>query len=466
MSRLEELQEIRKAQKEALEHGLLRETKARQARLGTLYQAMKKWEPQLLEAMQADLGKPPFESYTAELGMVYGELREAIRCLPKWNRPVRGKTGTASFPSRGYRLPEPMGMALIFSPWNYPVQLTLAPLTAALAAGCPCVLKLSPYSVNTSQVLETMLEEAFPREEVAVFQGGARENTLLLEQKWDTIFFTGSPKVGRVVMKAASRHLTPVTLELGGKSPVIVDRAADLDLAARRIVWGKLLNSGQTCVAPDYVLVHHSQVESLTRRLLEAVKAFYGKEPLQSRDYGRIINEKHFQRLRGLLERAEEEGCRLHRVSPTPWNPETRQIAPAVLTEVTWDSAVMEEELFGPILPVLPYDSLREVVDRVNSRPRPLALYVFTNRRETARYLLREIPFGGGCVNDTVLHLTAPGLPFGGLGESGMGQYHGKAGFDVFTHYKSVLVSSRRVDLPVRYAPYGKFEKLARFLMK
>ena len=196
------------------------------------------------------------------------------------------------------------------------------------------------------------------------------------------------------------------------------------------------------------------------------MKAFYGKEPLQSRDYGRIINEKHFQRLRGLLERAEEEGCRLHRVSPTPWNPETRQIAPTVLTEVTWDSAVMEEELFGPILPVLPYDSLKEAVDRVNSRPRPLALYVFTNRRETARYLLREIPFGGGCVNDTVLHLTAPGLPFGGLGESGMGQYHGKAGFDVFTHYKSVLVSSRRVDLPVRYAPYGKFEKLARFLMK
>ena len=457
MSRLEELQEIRKAQKEALEHGVLRETKARQARLGTLYQAIKKWEPQLLKAMQADLGKPPFESYIAELGMVYGEIREAIRCLPKWNRPVRGKTGTASFPSRGYRLPEPMGMALIFSPWNYPVQLTLAPLTAALAAGCPCVLKLSPYSVNTSRVLEAMLEEAFPREEVAVFQGGARENTLLLEQKWDTIW---------VVMEAASRHLTPVTLELGGKSPVIVDRAADLDLAARRIVWGKLLNSGQTCVAPDYVLVHHSQVEALTRRLLEAVKAFYGREPLQSRDYGRIINEKHFQRLRGLLERAEEEGCRLHRVSPTPWNPETRQIAPTVLTEVTWDSAVMEEELFGPILPVLPYDSLKEAVDRVNSRPRPLALYVFTNRRETARYLLREIPFGGGCVNDTVLHLTAPGLPFGGLGESGMGQYHGKAGFDAFTHYKSVLISSRRVDLPVRYAPYEKFEKLARFLMK
>lgn len=466
MSRLEQLDEIMEEQKRTLRSGVLRETQARRERLKRLYCCIKHGEQELLDALKQDLGKSSSEGYSTELGMVYHEIREAVEKLPSWNRPRRGKAGIASFPSKGYRVPEPVGEVLIMSPWNYPVQLSLAPLVAAMAAGCPCVLKPSRYSEKVSLVLEKLLEEAFPLGEVAVFQGGSQENQLLLEKKWDTIFFTGSPAVGRVVMTAAAKHLTPVALELGGKSPVIVDETADLDLAARRIMWGKLLNSGQTCVAPDYLLVERSRADALVERLLEAVKKLYGPQPLQSPDYGRIINQKHFDRLTALLETSEQEGCRVLRVSEETWDAESRGIAPAIVTGVNWESAVMQEELFGPILPVIPYDDLDDTLETIMDRPTPLALYLFTRSRETARRVLREVPFGGGCVNDTVMHLTAPGLPFGGLGESGMGQYHGKAGFDVFTHYKSVLVSSPRVDMPMRYAPYGKYDKWIRRLMK
>lgn len=466
MSRLDQLDEIMKEQKRTLRSGVLRETQARRERLKRLYSCIKHGEQELLDALKKDLGKSPSESYSTELGMVYHEIREAVEKLPSWNRHRRGHAGVASFPSKGYRVPEPVGEVLIMSPWNYPVQLSLAPLVAAMAAGCPCVLKPSRYSENVSLTLEKLLEEAFPLGEVAVFQGGARENQLLLEKQWDSIFFTGSPAVGRVVMTAAAKHLTPVTLELGGKSPVIVDETADLDLAARRIMWGKLLNSGQTCVAPDYLLVKRSRAEALVERLLAAAKKLYGPQPLQSPDYGRIINQKHFDRLTGLLKASEEEGCQILRVSEETWDPESRGIAPAIVTGVNWESAVMQEELFGPILPVIPYDDLDDILETIIDRPTPLALYLFTRSRETARRVLREVPYGGGCVNDTVMHLTAPGLPFGGLGESGMGQYHGKAGFDVFTHYKSVLISSPRVDMPMRYPPYGKYDKWVRRLMK
>ena len=466
LSHLENLDSIREQQRSVVYSGRLRDIHVRRERLDVLYRTMKKWEPQLLEALKIDLGKSAFEGYSTELGMVYREIREAIRELPKWSRCRRAAGGIAAFPAKGVRIPEPVGQVLIFSPWNYPVQLSLAPLTAALAAGCTCVLKPSRYSEAVSRVLESMLAEAFPEEEVAVFQGGARENQVLLEKKWDHIFFTGSPAVGRVVMEAASHHLTPVTLELGGKSPVIVDKTANLDLAARRIMWGKLLNSGQTCVAPDYLLVYRPRMEELIEKLMKAVDKLYGFEPLESPDYGRIINQKHYERLTGLLASAREEGCTLYTLAGKQEDPETRQISPVVAAGVNWDSALMGEELFGPILPVIPFDTLDEVIERIRERPTPLALYLFTSSRENARRVLREVPFGGGCVNDTIMHLTAPGLPFGGLGESGMGQYHGKAGFDVFTHYKSVLLASRRLDLPVRYAPYGKFEKLTRFLMK
>lgn len=466
MSDINQLQALMQEQKKVVREGRLFPVAARRERLSALLQGIKKWETPLLEALQADLGKSFFEGYTTEIGIVYQEIREAIRHLPSWSRVRRVRSGIASFPSKGYRIPEPMGMALIFSPWNYPVQLSLAPLTAALAAGCTCVLKPSRYSKEVSRVLEAMLEETFPPEEVAVFQGGSQENQMLLAEKWDTIFFTGSPTVGRVVMEAASRHLTPVTLELGGKSPVIVDETANLDLAARRIMWGKLLNSGQTCVAPDYILVHRSCREKLVEKLVAASKALYGQNPLENGDYGKIINQKHYDRLCGLLESSEKEGCQLHRVSREPFCDDSLKIAPVILTGVNWESAVMQEELFGPLLPVMEYESLPQVIEEIASRPSPLALYLFTSNRDHARRVLQSVPFGGGCVNDTVLHLTSSNLPFGGIGESGMGQYHGKAGFDVFTHYKSLLASSVRMDLPFRYAPYGKYEKIIRRLMK
>lgn len=466
MSSLENLDIIRQRQHDAVRSGRFLGIEGRRERLHRLLCAMKLWESELLEALYDDLHKSHSEGYATELGIVYSEIREAIRQLPRWTRDRRVSGGLASFPSKGMRLAEPMGMALIFSPWNYPVQLSLAPLVAALAAGCPCVLKPSRYSSAVSRVLEKMLEEAFSEEEVAVFQGGAKENQLLLEKKWDIIFFTGSPQVGRIVMEAASRHLTPVVLELGGKSPVIVDQTADLDLAARRIMWGKLLNSGQTCVAPDYVLVSRSRQQELENKLLLAAQKLYGKEPLDSPDYGAIINQKHFDRLSSLLKVSQEEGCTLRTVGSARFKEITRQIAPTLISGVSWENAVMQEELFGPLLPVIPYDSLDDVIEEIASRPTPLALYLFTNSRENARDVLLHVPFGGGCVNDTVMHLTSSRLPFGGLGESGMGQYHGKAGFDVFTHYKSVLFSSTRIDLPMRYAPYGKFDRIIRRLMR
>ncbi|MCL2885072.1 MAG: aldehyde dehydrogenase family protein, partial [Oscillospiraceae bacterium] len=351
------------------------------------------------------------------------------------------------FPSRCWRRPEPYGVVLLMSPWNYPFQLTVAPLVGALAAGNCAVVKPSAYSPATSAIIARMIRECFDEQYVAAVEGGRQENQALLHQKFDYIFFTGSVAVGKTVMAAAAENLTPVTLELGGKSPCLVDETADIKMAAKRIAWGKFLNAGQTCVAPDYVFVHSKVKAALLAELAKCVKMFYGDDPLVCEDYPKMINDKHFDRVMGLT-----QGEQIHIGGQS--DKERLKIAPTVLDNVNFDSPVMGEEIFGPVLPVIAFDDLKEAVNEINRRPKPLALYVFTSNKQNENFVLNNVRFGGGCVNDTVVHLATSHMPFGGVGESGTGGYHGRASFDTFTHYKSILKKSRRIDLPLRYPPY------------
>ena len=417
------------------------------------------YEEELYEALYADLGKSRFESWETEIGPVLQEISYAQRHLKSWMKPRRAKTSILHFPSSGKIIPEPYGTVLILSPWNYPVQLTLMPLAAAIAAGNCAVLSLPTASMHTSRVLEKLLADAFAEEHVRTYLGDIPTNTELLKEPFDYIFFTGSPRVGKIVMEAAAKNLTPVTLELGGKSPCIVDRTADIQLAARRIVWGKSLNSGQTCVAPDYILAEQSVKGRLCTALAEEYQKLYGNDPINNPDYPKIINGQHFERLVSLL-----EGQKI--ISGGRYDRESRKMELTVLDSPDVHATVMEEEIFGPILPVLSYETLDEVKQFVNSRPKPLALYLFTRSEETERRIMEGIPFGGGCINDTVVHLVNHGLPFGGVGNSGMGRYHGKFGFDTFTHYKGVLKKGNWLDLPVRYPPYGEKLGLLKKMMK
>ncbi len=417
------------------------------------------YEEELYEALHADLGKSRFESWETEIGPVLQEISYAQRHLKSWMKPRRAKTSILHFPSSGKIIPEPYGTVLILSPWNYPVQLTLMPLAAAIAAGNCAVLSLPTASMHTSRVLEKLLADAFAEEHVRTYLGDIPTNTELLRKPFDYIFFTGSPRVGKIVMEAAAKNLTPVTLELGGKSPCIVDRTADIQLAARRIVWGKSLNSGQTCVAPDYILAEQSVKGRLCTALAEEYQKLYGNDPINNPDYPKIINGQHFERLVSLL-----EGQKI--LSGGRYDRESRKMELTVLDSPDVHATVMEEEIFGPILPVLSYETLDEVKQFVNSRPKPLALYLFTRSEEMEQRVMEEIPFGGGCVNDTIVHLVNHSLPFGGVGNSGMGRYHGKFGFDTFTHYKGVLKKGNWLDLPVRYPPYGEKLGLLKKMMK
>lgn len=415
-------------------------------RLGT---ALKLHEEELQMALKEDLNKPAFEAYGTEIGMVLSEIRLAIRKLPQWSRERSAAASVVNFPSSCQVLPEPYGVTLIIAPWNYPVLLALEPLVSAIAAGNCAVVKPSEEAPAVSAALGRLLKELFPSEYVAVAEGGIEVSQALLREPFDKIFFTGSPRVGKLVMEAAAKHLTPVCLELGGKSPCIVDETANLDLAARRIVWGKFLNSGQTCVAPDYLLVQESVKEQLLEKLACYIQKFYGLGIKQANQFTRIVNERQFNRLLGLL------GCG-EPVIGGGYSRRKLWIAPTVLDGVNWESPAMQEEIFGPILPVLTFSTLREAVSRIQEGPKPLAAYLFTSDRRREAYVLRRLPFGGGCVNDTVMHLASIHLPFGGVGNSGMGAYHGKAGFDEFSHRKSILKKSVRVDVPLRYPPYGK----------
>lgn len=454
-----EEQEILEGQRAYFRSGATRGLGFRREQLRKLLRGLGDWEPALLEALAADLGKSPFEAYATELGVVRGEIRAALGHLKGWARTKRVPGPLTQFPSGGRLMAEPKGCVLILAPWNYPVQLILAPLVSAIAAGNCAVLVLPEDAPRTSGVLAEMLERLYPPEYVAVRRASVEGNTRLLDLGFDHIFFTGSPRVGRIVMAAAAKNLTPVTLELGGKSPCIVDRTADIPLAARRIVWGKCLNAGQTCVAPDYVLVQEPVREAFLRELRRQAEVLFPGGMLASGDYPQIVNRRHFDRLAGLL-----DGERV--LLGGEADPEGRKLALTVLDAPGPERPVMKEEIFGPILPVIPYGEIGEVLDFVLERPKPLALYLFTRDREVIRRVLGELSFGGGCLNDTIVHLLPHNLPFGGVGESGMGGCHGKAGFDTFTHWKPVLKRGTWLDLPVRYPPYRGKLGLLKKLMK
>lgn len=456
----QEIKDLITRQRSYFQSGATLPVSARLAALRRLYDAISFHEKEIRRALQKDLGKSGFESYMCETGMVLEEISYMLKHTPKFAREQRVHTPLAQFCSRSYKKPSPYGVTLIMSPWNYPFMLTLSPLADALAAGNTAVVKPSAYSPYTSEVLLSILTECFDPKYVAVVTGGRAENTCLLREHFDYIFFTGSQAVGKEVMRSAAEHLTPVTLELGGKSPCIVDQTADIRLAARRIVFGKYLNCGQTCVAPDYVYCHRSVKDQLIKEVQKQIRRQYGKQPLHSFDYGKIINEKHFDRILGLIDEKKV-------VHGGGSDRSTLRIEPTVMDNVTFSDAVMQEEIFGPVMPILVFDSLDEVIRRINSMPHPLALYIFTSDKKTARKVTARCGFGGGCINDTIIHLATSEMGFGGFGESGMGAYHGKTGFDTFTHYKSIVDKKTWIDLPMRYQPYRKGdEKLVRFFLK
>ncbi len=417
-------------------------------------------ETSINEAILKDLGKSSFETYMCETGLVLSEISYMLKHIRHFTRERNVPTPLAQFHSRSYQKPSPYGVVLIMSPWNYPFLLTLDPLVDAIAAGNTVILKPSAYSPCTSQIIHSVISQCFNEKEVAVVTGGRAENTCLLQQHFDYIFFTGSQAVGKDVMTHAAAHLTPITLELGGKSPCVVERTANLRLAARRIVFGKFLNCGQTCVAPDYIYCDQTVKDQLVKEIKKQIKRQFGKHPLNNKNYGKIINEKHFNRLTGLLDPSKI-------VSGGSSHSQTLQIEPTVMDEVSFSDAVMQEEIFGPILPVLTYASFDEAIRKINSLPHPLALYIFTENTRAAKKIMARCSFGGGCINDTVIHLATSEMGFGGFGESGMGAYHGKEGFDTFSHTKSIVDKKTWLDLPMRYQPYRKtYEKLIHIFLK
>lgn len=445
-------------QKEYFQSGATLPPKFRLAQLRSLYRGIKRFEPQILEALRSDLGKSAEESYMSEIGMCLTEIRQTARHLREWSRPQRVPTPLMHFPGSSRIVREPRGVCLIIAPWNYPFLLAVGPMIPAIAAGNCVTLKPSEYAPATSAVLEKILDVCFEGRFCRTVTGGAEVSAAETARPYDMIFFTGSTAVGRKVMAAAAQNLTPVVLELGGKSPCIVDETADLPVAAARIIWGKCLNSGQTCVAPDYVLVARSRKDALIREMQKAICRFYGEDPCENSAYPRIVNERHFDRLAAMLPEDPAVGGRVDR--------ESFKIEPTLIeTTLNDQSPLMTEEIFGPLLPIMPYDNIHEALGYILSRPRPLALYLFSRNRKLQRRVVETIPFGGGCINDTISHITTPYLPFGGTGDSGMGAYHGRYGYETFTHAKSILSKPFRPDLPVRYPPLtGKLDLLHKTL--
>ncbi|MFV8333294.1 aldehyde dehydrogenase [Flavobacterium sp. GSP14] len=421
--------------------------KYRKESLKKLLHVITKYEEEIIKALYNDFKKPAFEAVLTETNYVISDLKETIKNIDSWAKPKKVSASLLNFPSSDYIYSEPYGHVLIIAPWNYPFQLALCPLVAAVAAGNKVTLKPSELTPNTSQIISKIVSETFSTDDVTVKTGDTTVAAALLEQRWDYIFFTGSVAVGKIVAKAAAEYLTPVTLELGGKSPCIIDETADVALSARRIVWGKIINAGQTCVAPDYILVHHTIKDKFIKHTIEEIEKALGTNPEESTDFARIVNLKNWQRQINLLENQEI-------LYGGKSNQETFYIAPTLLNEPKMDSLVMKEEIFGPILPIISFKTKVDIEKIVSSFEKPLSLYLFSQNKSFVDEVLQKYSFGGGCINDTVIHLVNNRLPFGGVGNSGMGAYHGKLSFDIFSHKKAIVKRGTWLDLPLRYAPY------------
>ncbi|MEY8348377.1 aldehyde dehydrogenase [Bacillus cereus] len=446
-------------QKSYFYKGHTRNIEERKQHLKKLYEGIQRCESDIFQALKLDLNKSDHESFTTEVGYVLKEISFLMKHLSAWSKPKRVRTALTHFGSKGKVVPEPYGVTLVMAPWNYPFQLAIAPLVGAIAAGNTVVLKPSELTPNVSRILADMLRELFPAELVAVIEGGIDESTALLQEPFDYIFFTGSVGVGKIVMEAASKSLTPLTLELGGKSPCIVHSDAKLEIAARRIVWGKFLNAGQTCVAPDYIYVHTSIKEQFIEALRTEIKNQYGEKPLQNENYVRIVSKRHFERLCSFLQDGKVE-------IGGKYNEETLHIEPSVVTNITWQDSIMADEIFGPILPIMEYERIDDIVEMIQRQPKSLALYVFSESKEIQKQITSNISYGGGCINDVVYHLATPYLPFGGVGSSGLGSYHGKQSFRTFSHHKSILSQSTVFDMKIRYSSTKSALKFIRKLLK
>jgi aldehyde dehydrogenase (NAD+) len=433
--------------RDAFDSGRTRPLSWRRAQLDGMRKLLEDNSEQLLAALAADLGKPAAEGWVTDIGFTIGEIKLLQKNLRKWTRPERVSTPIVALPGSSHRVAEPLGVVAIISPWNYPIQLLLSPAAGAIAAGNSVVLKPSEIAPHTSTVITELIHRYLDPDAVQVIEGGVAETTELLAQKFDHIFYTGNGRIGRVVMEAAAKHLTPVTLELGGKSPTIVDATANLRVAARRIAWGKFLNAGQTCIAPDYLLVDKKVASAFVGELRVAIKEFYGDDPKQSGDYARIVNGHHFNRLASMLESGSA-------VIGGETDANTKYIAPTVLSDVNISAPVMQDEIFGPILPMVEIDNVAEAIAFINSKPHPLALYVFSEDDRAIDAVIERTTAGGVTVNGTILHISNPNLPFGGVGESGMGAYHGKSSIDIFQHRKPVLRKSTKIDPSIAYPPY------------
>lgn len=447
-------------QRKFFDSGITRNIEWRKQKLIALYKAIKNYETEIFAALKVDLNKSSAEAFSTEVGLILEEITFALKHLSKWAKVRKVPSALLSFPSSSRVYYEPYGVVLILSPWNYPIQLSLMPLVGAIAAGNCAIIKPAEDSAASSNVLYKIIKSCFEAEYVDVIEGDKTVSESLLKEKFDYIFFTGSPNVGKIVMKAAAENLTPVTLELGGKSPCIVDETADISVTAKRIAWGKFINAGQTCIAPDYLLVQKSIKEKILFAIKREIVNFYGDVPEMNPDFPKIINKRHFSRLCEYFNDGKI-------ICGGKVNTETLQIAPTLLDEVEMNSPVMQDEIFGPILPVITFDTLDDVVKIVRGKSRPLALYFFSSDKKRRKMIIRNLSFGGGCMNDTILHLVTPYMPFGGIGDSGMGNYHGKNSFETFSHKKSVLHKGFSIDLSFRYPPYGKgFMKLLRKIMR
>ena len=449
---------VHDAQKAFFKSGATLEIKFRKAMLVKFLNAIEKWEDRLADALWTDLHKSYEEAYLTEISIVKGEIKSHLRKVEGWARRKKAHSPIKLFPSRSYVVKEPLGNSLIISPWNYPVQLLLNPLVGAISAGCTAVLKPSPYVPKVSEIIEKMISETFGENYIAVVQGHRDVNMALLEQRWDLIFFTGSPALAKTVMTSAAKNLTPVILELGGKSPCIIDKTADIKTAAKRIAWGKTLNSGQTCIAPDYILIHKDIKEAFVRAFAEEMKILHGEDIRTDRHYVRIVNDKAFERVTGYF----KDGNIIYGGRT---DAATRFIEPTLIENVPLDSPLMTEEIFGPIFPVIEIeDNFKEsVIDFVNSREKPLAFYYF-GKESDGWEMVRRTSSGGGCINDVIMHIANENVPFGGVGQSGMGRYHDKESFEAFSHTRSIIATGTWIDLPFRYMPYKMFSLVKKIL--